>query len=566
MPTSVTTESQQVQIKIDGSNLAAQTMDVLESAEVETSMYLPSMFTLRFHDEKLTLLDGSLFTAGKAVEIFLPNPSNVLTSVFKGEITAIEPEFSEQFETTLVVRGYDKGHRLNRGTKNKVFVNVTDGDIVSQIAQANGLQAQSDTTSIVHPHVFQYAVSDWVFLHERARRNGFEVLVVDNKLLFRKISTTTDGPALEWGTTLWSFHPRMSLARQINKVTVKGWDPKTKQALVGVAQTSSSSPSTGFTGWGGQLAQSKFSAAEAMEVQHPVRTQNEATLMAQSILDEVNAGFLEADGVAFGNPGIKPGTKVAISKVGAKFNGNYVVTSARHTFRIGDPYITEFTVQGARAKTMADLVDTAMSEQRAKQLWGGVVVGLVTNNNDPDSMGRIKVKFPWLDDTLESNWIRVSAPSAGNGRGIMWLPEVNDEVLVAFEHGDFDYPYMVGAVWNGRDKPPDAASTAVKNGKVEVRTMKSRLGHTIKMTDGDSVKKIEIIGSAGDTITFDESTKKITIESKGDIEIKAATNLNLTATNVKIEASGQLEVKSSGMGKVEAGGVLTVKGSLVNIN
>ena len=148
---------------------------------------------------------------------------------------------------------------------------------------------------------------------------------------------------------------------------------------------------------------------------------------------------------------------------------------------------------------MADLIDQSMVEQRSTQLWGGVVTAIVTNNNDPDSMARVKVKFPWLDDALESNWARVTGVGAGNAYGFLWLPEVNDEVLVAFEHGDFDYPYVVGSLWNGQDKMPETTTAAVANGKVVIRTLKTTAGHIIRLTESSSVKKIEIIDSTSQT-------------------------------------------------------------------
>ena len=83
----------------------------------------------------------------------------------------------------------------------------------------------------------------------------------------------------------------------------------------------------------------------------------------------------------------------------------------------------------------------------------GVVVGVVTNNQDPDGMHRVKVHFPWLSDDVESNWARVAAPMAGGNRGVYFLPEVDDEVLVAFEHGKVDHPYVIGSLWNQQDRP-----------------------------------------------------------------------------------------------------------------
>src|SRR5262249_14595935 len=135
-----------------------------------------------------------------------------------------------------------------------------------------------------------------------------------------------------------------------------------------------------------------------------------------------------------------------------------------------------FRVEGARPKLISDLIQEANTSETPGNTWGGVVPAIVTNNNDPKGMGRVKVKFPWIDVDLESNWARVAAVGAGNNRGLFWLPEVNDEVLVAFEHGDFNQPYIVGNLWNGKDKTPEAISDAVKNGNVEVRTLKTREG------------------------------------------------------------------------------------------
>ena len=76
----------------------------------------------------------------------------------------------------------------------------------------------------------------------------------------------------------------------------------------------------------------------------------------------------------------------------------------------------------------------------------GVVIGIVTNNNDPDRLGRVKVRFPWLSGSTESHWARVATPMAGNGRGLYFLPEVDDEVLVLFERGDVRFPFVIGAL------------------------------------------------------------------------------------------------------------------------
>lgn len=114
-------------------------------------------------------------------------------------------------------------------------------------------------------------------------------------------------------------------------------------------------------------------------------------------------------------------------------------------------------------------LDLLMPDDRNVRFYG-VTIAVVTNIKDPDGVGRIKVKFPWLSGEDESAWARVLTPMAGEDRGFYFLPEVDDEVLVAFEHGDIAFPYILGSLWNGKDKPP------LKNddGKNNKRMIKSR--------------------------------------------------------------------------------------------
>ena len=107
-----------------------------------------------------------------------------------------------------------------------------------------------------------------------------------------------------------------------------------------------------------------------------------------------------------------------------------------------------------------------------------MVVGIVTDNADPENLGRVKVKYPWLAADAVSSWARLAAPGAGKDYGIAWLPQVDDEVLVAFAHGDVGEPYVLGGLWNGIDKPP-TANVKFDAGKVSHAVMKSRKGHEI---------------------------------------------------------------------------------------
>lgn len=197
----------------------------------------------------------------------------------------------------------------------------------------------------------------------------------------------------------------------------------------------------------------------------------------------------------------------------------------------------------------------------------GVVIGIVTNNQDPEGLGRVKLRFPWLSSDHESGWARVAAPMAGNDRGFYTLPEVDDEVLVAFEHGRVDYPYILGALWNGKDKPPADNG----DGKNNIRVFKSRSGHIVRLDDTDGGEKIEIVDAEGkQSLVFDTAASTITltadkdvvIESKsGMVKITGKKGVEITAPDGpgKLEAGKDLDIKSSG-------GQVNVKGSVINLN
>lgn len=215
---------------------------------------------------------------------------------------------------------------------------------------------------------------------------------------------------------------------------------------------------------------------------------------------------------------------------------------------------------------MSALFDILMSEElRASSgRINGVVVGVVTNNQDPDGMGRVKVKFPWLSDQDESHWARVAAPMAGKERGFYFLPEVEDEVLVAFEHGDARFPYVLGALWNGKEAPP------AKNddGKNNIRVIKSRSGHIIRLTDEDGKEKIEIIDkSEKNSIVLDTAKNTMTITSEKDIVFSASKGtIKLDGQKIEIKSSADTKIESGAGMDVKASATMNIKGSAVNIN
>jgi uncharacterized protein involved in type VI secretion and phage assembly len=208
-------------------------------------------------------------------------------------------------------------------------------------------------------------------------------------------------------------------------------------------------------------------------------------------------------------------------------------------------------------------------ETGANRIWG-VVIGIVTNNKDPDGLGRIKVKFPWRDAADESYWARIATMMAGDDRGSFFLPEVGDEVLVAFDHGDANHPYILGALWNGVDKPPVTNA----DGKNNIRKIKSRSGHEIIFDDNSTQmkEKIEIHTKAGHKILLDDSAGQEKIEvadktGRNFIKIDSMQNSITIESAMQLKIKSQIiEIESGAMMTVKAGAMLTIQGAMVKIN
>jgi len=200
----------------------------------------------------------------------------------------------------------------------------------------------------------------------------------------------------------------------------------------------------------------------------------------------------------------------------------------------------------------------------------GVVVGVVTNNQDPDKLGRVKVRFPWLSQDDESYWARIAVLMAGNDRGTWFLPEVDDEVLVAFEHGDVRMPYVLGALWNGVDTPPRDNS----DGKNNERVIRSRSGHELVFNDDSDGGKeqVSITTKAGHTVVLDDTSgqENITIKDKtgsNSVVIDSVQNAITISAQMKISLKAQtIEIEADTMLTAKAGATLTIQGALVKIN
>jgi uncharacterized protein involved in type VI secretion and phage assembly len=268
--------------------------------------------------------------------------------------------------------------------------------------------------------------------------------------------------------------------------------------------------------------------------------------------------------VARGNPKLKAGTPVSIGVVADDFAGKYVITSSRHVLD-RDGYRTRFTVSGRLDRSLLALAG-AVNGTAGRTSINGVVVAIVTANDDPEMLGRVKLRFPWLSDDYESDWTRMVQLGAGPDSGAVFLPEVNDEVLVAFEFGDIRRPYVVGSLWNGVDTPR-LGDSLFDNGRVKRRGFVSRRGHRAIFFDADGDSGIALLTSDDKLrISLRESGTEIHVASDGTIVIESQRDLTVkSGANLTVEASGNLTLKGSGGVKIE-GATVDIDGSPIMLN
>ncbi|HWC80528.1 MAG TPA: VgrG-related protein [Pseudonocardiaceae bacterium] len=598
-------------VEVAGAPLPADVRGLLTYAYVDDSRNLPDTFVLRFRDPGAVVLGKAGFKIGALIELKVQtsDPGGP-QSMFSGEVTALGIDL-DATGTFTEVRGYDLAHRLFRGRRVALYPEMSIADVVRKVVSRAGLTVGTvdDVAGVggqPHTQISQNNISDWEFLARLADTVGAQVAIVDKKLNFRLPAKPDDAPdssakattnplVLEAHRTLMSLRAGVTAAEQVPEVRVGGWDFQNKQPVSGHA-----TPNTAGAEAGGvdptRLA-GIFSAPPFLVADTPRHSDAEAAAVATALAAQLGSAAMELTGVARGNPKLRAGTDVALTNVGDPFAGKYTLTATRHLFTDHAGYTTEFTVSGRQERSLYGLA-TGRTGAMAGTGRMGLVPGVVSDVKDPDQLGRVKLTFPWLDNDFSSNWARIAQSGAGLNRGAVVLPEVGDEVLVGFEHGDFDAPYVLGGLFNGKDTLPRLSADPVdgNSGEIAVRAFVSRKGHRVEFIETDGIlirsgdqklivkldaknEMIELTSSKGVHVKADNGVtiesgqgplalkgQKITLNSDTDVEVTANAALKMTANSQAQLQGATVSVAGQAQAELTASGPLTVRGAIVRIN
>jgi phage protein D/phage baseplate assembly protein gpV len=566
-------------VEVDGKRLPA---DVdLASVTVEDHLHLPDAFSITFRDVARAAITKTGAKIGAPVKIsVLSDADSTPQPLLEGEITALEAEIFAGASYT-VVRGYDQSHRLFRGRATASYTNMTYSDVARKVAQRCSLKAGAiDSTTTTHDHITQSNETNWRFLSRLARDVGFEVAVSDGKLNFRKPATSSGAPGpsdltadnaltLTVGSNLLSLRAVVTATDQVKEVEVRAWDPANKEAFKSTAPAKTELVQNALSPE--KLAQT-FPGNPLVSTGIPYSTAAEVESAAKALSLDVASSYTEIEGQARGNTKIRAGTAVTLGLAGEPFDGKYVVTCSTHTYDNEEGYVTNFVVSGRQPRSLLSLAGGSSDDASIS----GVVPAIVDDVDDPKKLGRVRVRFPWMDDVYVSDWARLVMYGAGKDRGWLVLPEVGDEVLVAFEQGDMRRPYIVGGLYNGKDTPNlgpgsllDSSSKAVNN-----RLFTSRTGHQLIFVDGNTDPGVVLkTGDGKIEIRLDKSKTELAMTCSGDISLKAdgnitieaKRNLDLKGQSVAAEGQTNATVKAAQV-SVEGSGLTAVKGQPLQLN
>ncbi|PYF99181.1 Uncharacterized conserved protein, implicated in type VI secretion and phage assembly [Georgenia satyanarayanai] len=602
--------SSQVVVSVNGTALAPAVTAMLAAAYVDDSVHVPSMAVLRFSDPHHDVLGTIGAKVGDPVTVAVQQSGQgAPVPLFDGDVTALEKEI-DQTGAFTTVRALDVRYRLQSGAAVTAYTQMTVSDIVTKVVQGVGLQARVGSFARKHEHLARDGESDWELLCRLARTVGAAVWVRGRTVHFDTPTTASTAPSgtdprstaevVSGGRNLLSFRATLTASTQVPEVEARGWDYTTKRDVVApgrVETTAAVLPSTPSA-----LATAAHGTKHLLPVSG-LATQDAAQAAARASAAARAGGFAEIEGVVRGNPRLRAATAVHVVDVGPEFSGKYVLTTVRHELDERQGYVTAFTAADVSDRSVYGVI--AGGQPPAAAGWK-VTTALVTNVKDPDGMGRVKVKFPFADG-YESWWARPVQLGAGADRGVSWLPEVNDEVLVAFG-GSFDEPYVLGGLYNGKDRAGKGWNAHVhSDGTVKRRALTSRSGMVVEfLEDGQQDALTVSTNNGAQHLTLTQTGQKgvilvsqgplevtaeqdVTVTGKRNVSVTTSTgDLSLKAMNVTIEASAKLALKAAqlsaeaqasaaltgatvkvdgtGTAELASSGVTTVRGSLVKIN
>jgi phage protein D len=313
------------------------------NVEIDEDLETPALLKISLNEsldiktQLFTFLDDEMLKPGSEVVVNLGYAASEKPVLFRGRIKSISPSFLSTGNISLSIEGYDLSFDLKKKQTEFKDTQVTYSMVAEEIARKNGLIPKGvEATKITHAKVEREKnEKDYETLKRLSSDVGYEFFVRDNVLYFREPKDNLEGKiTFEFRKNFINFSPRMATATLVNEVNVTAWDGKKKEGISETASIKEIKNTVGFPNFDSLVEQSQGSALKIKMEGRAVRSREEAKTLAIAELKRRNKGFIEGSLECVGDPELRPGMTVNITKVGERFSGMYYVTKAKHS--IGD--------------------------------------------------------------------------------------------------------------------------------------------------------------------------------------------------------------------------------------
>jgi uncharacterized protein involved in type VI secretion and phage assembly len=507
-------------IETDQRPIAIEDARALAEVRVHQSLSKPTVCELTFHEPGGPLAGDAASLPGSSLRIQVDGCHEPL---FVGEVTAVSFEYGPSREQLVRVRGYDCLHRLRKRQPVGAHVQLNLNELAATLVADLGLSVEAADPGPLRQNIIQYNQSDLDLLTAAAERCGLYFTLRDSVLHLITLEGVGPGVALALGASLLEARVEVNTDSICTTVETTGWDPHRVEQVSGRADRARVGRQVAV-----RLTPERVGGTgQRTIVDELVQDNNQADGIAQAELDRRVARDVVFWGVAEGDTKLQPGTPVKISGVAESLAGRYVLTTVRHVIDHNKGYISE--------------IDTSPPEPQTRSGAGAAAstLGLVSGVDDPDSMGRVRVVLPNYGG-VETSWLHVVVPGAGPDKGLIALPDVDDQVLVLLLNQDPDQAVVLGGLY-GVDGPPDAG---VEDGAVRRYTFTTPGAQRIRLDDGKETIQIEnsngdFIRLAPDEVRMGDNRGSLIELTPGRCRIHSAADLEISAPGKKITISGQ---------------------------
>lgn len=517
--------------------------------------------------------ESNLFNPGTEVEILAGFHSDN-TSIFKGIITAQSIRVRAGGRNTLMIDCSDRAVAMTNIPRSRYFYDMTESKMFQDIiGQYQGLKSTVERTDYRHGELLQFQSTDWDFMMTRAEVNGM-FCIVDGGSVQIETPNFNKAPVHEiiFGRNLLEMDAEMDAETQLPNVKATSWDYSKSM----IARTESSLRDAAVPG--------DISSSELAEVYQSNEwiLQNGGKIPEELLYHWVNAKRMRHElakvrgRVRITGKALMPGSIVTLLGLGDRFNGNAFVSGVKHSIANGD-WVTDIQY-GLSPKSFAERFNLSRpSAQGMTPSVGGLQIGLVTAiEGDPEKDERILVRLPLVGEQETGLWARLSTRGAGNNRGLVFRPEIGDEVIVGFVNEDPNQPIILGSLHSSANSSPIVAKDEnhqkgwLTRGKIKLMIDDDLPEVRVEMPSG---RKVVLNDNDGEIVLNDPNGNSLVMNSDGidlqsgnDISISASGNVSVRGTNVSVDANANLKTSGGSGATLEAGGQTVVKGAIVSIN